>query len=71
MKGARRQWKCAGRSKNEWLSPEGCGMFSLQLIFPASSILGQKVSLVQHIAALAVCVAIREAPGFEVNLHTN
>jgi hypothetical protein len=43
-------------------------MFSLQLIFPTSSILGQKVSLIQHIAALAVCVAIREAPGFEVTL---
>ncbi|XP_059473791.1 biotin--protein ligase [Neocloeon triangulifer] len=59
------QLKGKGRSKNEWLSPEGCAMFSLQLHFPTSSVLGQKVSLVQHIAALAVCVAVREAPGFE------
>ncbi|CAB3366136.1 Hypothetical predicted protein [Cloeon dipterum] len=54
-----------GRSNNEWLSPEGCAMFSLQLHLPAKSILGQKISLIQHIAALAVCVAIREAPGFD------
>ncbi|KAF4520098.1 hypothetical protein B566_EDAN010327 [Ephemera danica] len=61
----RQQLTGRGRGGNEWLSPEGCGMFTLQLHLPLNSNLGRRVSLIQHITALAIVIAIREAKGYE------
>jgi biotin--protein ligase len=55
-----------GRSTNRWLSPEGCAMFSLQLHIPLNSYLGQRISLLQHIVALAVVSAVCNLPGYQV-----
>lgn len=52
-----------GRSRNVWLSPEGCAMFSLQLAVDLDSPLGRRISLIQHIAGLAVVLSI---PNYKV-----
>jgi len=52
-----------GRGGNRWLSPAGCAMFSLQLNLSASSNLGRRPSLVQHILGLAVVQALRHFEG--------
>lgn len=51
----------------QWLSPPGCLMFSLQLHIPLSSNLGQKISLIQHLVATAVVQAVQNLPGYEVS----
>uniref|UniRef100_A0A336MRZ2 CSON000373 protein n=1 Tax=Culicoides sonorensis TaxID=179676 RepID=A0A336MRZ2_CULSO len=61
----RQQTKGNGRGKNTWLSPEGCLMFSLQLHVPVDSVLGQHVSLIQHLVATAVVKSILDLPGYE------
>lgn len=63
----RQQTRGVGRSKNTWLSPDGCLMFSMQLHVPLSSVLGQRISLIQHLIALAVVQAIIGLPGYEVS----
>jgi biotin--protein ligase len=55
-----------GRGNNVWLSPEGCAMFSIQLHIPLASYLGQHISLLHHIATLAVVSAVRNLPGYQV-----
>ncbi|XP_058824244.1 biotin--protein ligase isoform X2 [Topomyia yanbarensis] len=62
----RQQTNGVGRNNNQWLSPEGCAMFSIQLHVPLSSPLGQRLPLVQHLVAIAIVKAIRESgPGYE------
>ncbi|CRK91616.1 CLUMA_CG005270, isoform A [Clunio marinus] len=58
--------QASGRGSNKWLSPPGSLMFSLQLHIPLNSPLGQRVSLIQHMIATAVVMAIRKLPGYEV-----
>ena len=55
-----------GRGGNAWLSPDGCAMFSLHVRVSVASALGEKVSNLQHIASLAVVLAVRGKPGYEV-----
>uniref|UniRef100_A0A2C9H8A1 BPL/LPL catalytic domain-containing protein n=1 Tax=Anopheles quadriannulatus TaxID=34691 RepID=A0A2C9H8A1_ANOQN len=62
---ARYQTKGKGRNNNQWLSPPGCAMFSLQLHIPMSSMLGQRLPIVQHLVAIAVVSAILSLPGYE------
>ncbi|XP_052868831.1 biotin--protein ligase [Anopheles cruzii] len=62
---ARHQTKGKGRSSNQWLSPPGCAMFSLQLHIPMSSPLGQRLSMVQHLVAVSIVSAILAIPGYE------
>lgn len=62
---AARQTKGKGRGGNKWLSPLGCGMFTLHLQVAVSSRLGQRISFLQHLAALAVVEAVRTLPGYE------
>uniref|UniRef100_A0A2M4AKI4 Putative biotin holocarboxylase synthetase/biotin-protein ligase n=1 Tax=Anopheles triannulatus TaxID=58253 RepID=A0A2M4AKI4_9DIPT len=62
---ARHQTKGKGRNSNQWLSPPGCAMFSLQLHIPMSSFLGQRLPIVQHLVAVAVVSAILSIPGYE------
>ncbi|XP_061608132.1 biotin--protein ligase isoform X2 [Phyllopteryx taeniolatus] len=54
-----------GRGRNAWLSPLGCAMFTLCVQIKLSSRLGQKISFLQHLAALAVIEAVRTLPGYE------
>ncbi|XP_058452485.1 biotin--protein ligase [Malaya genurostris] len=62
----RRQTNGIGRSNNQWLSPKGCAMFSIQLHVPLYSPLGQRLPLAQHLVAIAIVKAIRESgPGFD------
>lgn len=60
-----RQTKGQGRGKNTWLSPKGCAMFTLQLHIPLDSPLGKRISLLQHLIAVAVVSAVKSIPGYE------
>ncbi|CAL8133784.1 unnamed protein product [Orchesella dallaii] len=55
---AARQTSGRGRGNNVWLSPEGCACFSIQLSFDLDSAMGRRISLVQHIAGLAVILSV-------------
>ncbi|XP_051973437.1 biotin--protein ligase [Xyrauchen texanus] len=62
---AARQTQGKGRGCNAWLSPVGCGMFTLHLQLPLNSRLGQRVSFLQHLVALAVVESVRTLPGYQ------
>ncbi|XP_064083580.1 uncharacterized protein LOC135199452 isoform X2 [Macrobrachium nipponense] len=53
-----------GRGGNAWLSPLGCAMFTIQLHVALSSTLGQHLSFIQHLIAIAVADAVRDQPGY-------
>uniref|UniRef100_A0A1L8E040 Putative biotin holocarboxylase synthetase/biotin-protein ligase n=1 Tax=Nyssomyia neivai TaxID=330878 RepID=A0A1L8E040_9DIPT len=62
----RHQTQGEGRSANQWLSPEGCLMFTVQLNIPLGSRLGQRISLMQHLVATAIVSAINSmGQGYE------
>ncbi|GAB0088855.1 biotin--protein ligase [Sergentomyia squamirostris] len=54
----RHQTQGTGRNANQWLSPEGCLMFTVQLNIPLGSRLGQRIPLVQHLVATAMVNSI-------------
>ena len=58
----------AGRSGNLWISPKGAMMFSMALSFPLSAKLSQRMSLLQHLVAMAMVHGVRTIPGYEVSL---
>ncbi|XP_071518260.1 uncharacterized protein Hcs isoform X3 [Panulirus ornatus] len=59
-----------GRTKNTWLSPLGCAMFTTQLHIALSSNLGQHLPFLQHLIAIAVVQAVRELPGYaDIPIH--
>ncbi|XP_041865325.1 biotin--protein ligase isoform X2 [Melanotaenia boesemani] len=62
---ASRQSQGRGRGRNAWLSPLGCAMFTLRLQVELSSRLGQRISFLQHLVALAVVEAVCTLPGYE------
>ncbi|XP_051903182.1 biotin--protein ligase isoform X2 [Hippocampus zosterae] len=62
---AARQSQGRGRGRNAWLSPLGCAMFTLCVQIKLSSRLGQRISFLQHLAALAVIEAVRTLPGYQ------
>nr|XP_061817824.1 biotin--protein ligase-like isoform X1 [Nerophis lumbriciformis] len=62
---AGQQSKGKGRRKNAWLSPLGCAMFTLCVQVKLSSRLGQRISFLQHLVALAVVEAVRTLPGYQ------
>ena len=49
----------SGRSGNQWLSPEGCAMFTFNFNIPLNSTLGQSASFVQHILAVSMVDAVQ------------
>lgn len=65
---ARRQTQGRGRSGNVWMSPEGCAMFSMRIRFLLQSELGRHLSLLQHIVALAIVLAVKNLPQCHVLL---
>ncbi|XP_010891889.2 biotin--protein ligase isoform X1 [Esox lucius] len=62
---AAQQTQGKGRGENAWLSPLGCAMFSVHVQVAVSSRLGQRISFLQHLAALAVVEAVRTLPGYQ------
>lgn len=49
-------------------------MFTLQVHIPTNSILGQHISILQHVVSVALVSAIRSLPDYEVrlsNIKTN
>ncbi|KAL5274469.1 HLCS family protein [Megaselia abdita] len=62
---ARQQSDGKGRGGNQWLSPEGCSMFSLQIHIPMDSPLGSRIPLVQHLISVAIVKAIRGIEGLQ------
>lgn len=50
----------------QWLSPDGCALFSLQLHIPLSSPLGQKVPLIQHLVSVAIVNSIVKLDDYKV-----
>ncbi|KAL5274470.1 HLCS family protein [Megaselia abdita] len=66
---ARQQSDGKGRGGNQWLSPEGCSMFSLQIHIPMDSPLGSRIPLVQHLISVAIVKAIRGIEGLQVSLY--
>ncbi|XP_055639673.1 biotin--protein ligase [Toxorhynchites rutilus septentrionalis] len=61
----RRQTHGNGRNNNQWLSPEGCVMFSMQLHVPLASQLGRRLPIIQHLVAIAIILAVRTIPDYE------
>ena len=61
-----RQSAGKGRGGNQWLSPSGCAMFSTQLVFRLNSVMGKRLPLVQHLAALAVVHGVNSQFGEDV-----
>lgn len=49
------------------MSPDGCAVFSLRLEFPLQSQLGRHLSLLQHVTALAIVMAVKNMPDCQVN----
>lgn len=68
---ARKQTSGEGRSKNQWLSPDGCALFSFQLIIPLSSPLGRKLPLLQHLVSLAIVTSIANDNEYKVKCLSN
>ncbi|KAI4485519.1 hypothetical protein M0804_007024 [Polistes exclamans] len=54
-----------GRSKNVWLSPKGCAMFTVQLHIPKNSSLGGHISILQHLFIVGIVSAVTSIPGYE------
>ncbi|XP_017082197.2 biotin--protein ligase isoform X2 [Drosophila eugracilis] len=55
-----------GRSNNQWLSPLGCAMFSLQLHVAMDSALGSRLPLLQHIIGAAIVNSLRSHEQYRV-----
>eukprot|EP00795_Rhopilema_esculentum_P017500 gene17500-9118_t len=62
---AGQQTQGKGRGGNVWLSPFGCMMFSVLVQIPSSSLLGQRMPFLQHIAAVAFVRSVRSKEGYE------
>ncbi|XP_077264687.1 holocarboxylase synthetase-like protein [Temnothorax americanus] len=61
----RQQADGRGRYSNKWLSPKGCAMFTLQIHISIMSSIGHYVSILQHVAAVALVSAVRSIKGYE------
>ncbi|XP_078088885.1 biotin--protein ligase isoform X2 [Mustelus asterias] len=60
-----RQTQGKGRGGNTWLSPVGCATFTLHIRISIHSQLGQNISFVQHLVALAAVESVVSMPGYE------
>lgn len=58
-----------GRYSNHWLSPKGCVMFTLQIHITVISDISRYISILQHVAAVALVSAVRSIKGYEVLLY--
>lgn len=62
---AQRQIDGQGSSKNEWLSPLGCSMFTIYLNLHAESFPSGRLCLLQYLTTIACVEAILFTPGYE------
>nr|XP_014345401.1 PREDICTED: biotin--protein ligase [Latimeria chalumnae] len=60
-----RQTQGKGRGGNAWLSSLGCAMFTLHISIPLPSQLGQSITFLQHLVALAVVESVKSLPGYQ------
>lgn len=51
----------------QWISADGCALFTLQLHIPLASTLGQRLPLLQHLVAVAAARAVTNIPRNQVN----
>ena len=56
----------AGRGSNQWTSPVGCALFTIHFAVNLQSLLGQRLSLLQLLASVAVLQAIERTPEYKV-----
>lgn len=52
-----------------WLSPKGAALFTLQLHVPTDTILGRRISILQHLVSVAIISAFKSLSGYEVLYH--
>ncbi|CAF1012847.1 unnamed protein product, partial [Didymodactylos carnosus] len=62
---SRQQSNGQGRGSNTWTSPDGCAMFTIHCNISLQSLLGQRLSLLQLIAAVAIVQAIEKSPEYK------
>ncbi|TMW51845.1 hypothetical protein DOY81_003090 [Sarcophaga bullata] len=62
----RQQTNGVGRSSNQWISPLGCAMFSIQLHIAIDTPLGQRLPLIQHIVGAAMVNSLKNHPLYKV-----
>ncbi len=55
-----------GRGSNQWTSPLGCALFTIQFDINLQSLLGQRLSLLQLLASVAILQAIEKTPEYKV-----
>ncbi len=55
-----------GRGKNQWTSPLGCALFTIYFDVNLQSLLGQRLSLLQLLASVAVLQAIEKTPEYKI-----
>ncbi|XP_032888335.1 biotin--protein ligase isoform X2 [Amblyraja radiata] len=60
-----RQTQGKGRGQNIWISPIGSAMFTIQVRIQLNSQLGQNISFLQHLVALAAVESVLSIPGYE------
>lgn len=56
---ATRQIRPVARGRNSWISPRGCAMYSVVLHLSQMDRIAQRMSFLQHLAALSIVRAIR------------
>ncbi|CAF1370591.1 unnamed protein product [Adineta ricciae] len=61
---AREQSEGQGRGTNKWTSPLGCALFTICFDVHLQSLLGQRLSLLQLLASVAVLQAIERTPEY-------
>ena len=55
-----------GRGSNQWTSPLGCALFTIHFDINLQSILGQRLSLLQLLASVAILQAIEKTPEYKI-----
>jgi len=62
---ARQQSEGQGRGTNQWTSPLGCALFTIYFDVNLQSLLGQRLSLLQLVASVAVVQAIEKTADYK------
>ncbi|XP_069745048.1 biotin--protein ligase isoform X2 [Narcine bancroftii] len=60
-----RQMQGKGRGQNTWISPIGSAIFTIHVMIQLHSQLGQNISFLQHLVALAAVESVLSTPGYE------
>ncbi len=55
-----------GRGSNKWTSPLGCALFTVHFDIHLQSLLGQRLSLLQLLASVAVLQALERTSEYKV-----